>query len=209
MNNFRLLNVRRLLTSLIFFIKPGTFAVTDTKTLPTLKLELGIDSGGETLAKFNSSNGQNYSIDAGKGIAFKLGLSYIAHQTASTNYEFQGLVGYKSSQTPKFANGISTWSHNPVDFLFAAHFPKTKIRLAAGLTRELNNNFKGEGDFQKFTTSFRDSTGMVLAGEYLAFTYPSGQTLAFGGRLTRINYTPKLGGPSANGDAYGLTITFY
>jgi hypothetical protein len=178
------------------------------------KFEGGLEFGGEELLSVRSTTGKVNSVEAGAGISFKAGLAVPLLTQTDSPLELQAMVGYKTTNTPKYTNGSATWSHNPMEVLIFKtlnHSPtakELKLRAGIGVVHHLNNRFEGEGLFAPLSTDFKNATGAVFAADL----NPSGQDLQtwkwrVGMRATMITYhTPT--NQSLSGNSLGVTMTF-
>ncbi len=155
-----------------------------------LGFRVGFAFGGDNLIRARMSNGEERTIDAGKGGVLALG-AMVTPLWASENIGFGGGVeaGWKGVEISA-KNGSISLSRFPLittlHMLLAAS-ERWSVRLAGGLTKDLGVSLSGDGDVSGHA-EFDSSWGGT--GEITVY-YRQTQSFAidFGLRYTSLTYS--------------------
>ena len=173
------------------------------------RIEIGLDSGGEEIARIQSAKGTVSTLEGGRGVLFKAGTQLVLRDTESSQIELRPMLGFKTATTPQYANGRMSWNHVPLELVMSYHIKPKHLRFGMGLTYQIHNRMSGEGVLAQYSTSFRNATGILLNAEHEAFILANGTRMAVGGQITSIQYESTWNDASITGDSMGLTFAFY
>jgi len=169
-----------------------------TATNPRPLIQFGFESGGDELVTIDHDYKGDYTIDAGDGFRFELGM---AIDDPLGMLELQLLAGYKFD-SDSADNGDITWSMIPLSALGFIKIPHWKFGggLTYHVSPELDGNF-GNDDIQY---DFENALGGVMQIQYEPI-----DAFALGLRATFIEYKLKNDNTqTASGNSIGFIGTF-
>jgi Outer membrane protein beta-barrel domain len=175
----------------------GAAAQTQPSTVSPM-LGFGLTFGGDKLATVEFENGDTESIRAGGLVMLYAG----AEWRLSPQVALQGTVGYHVDDTTG-SNGSLRFSRYPVDLL-ALFSVNERVRLGGGVEFANNPKVGSSGVLAGTTGKFKNSTGLVLEGEYL-FTPQVGLKARYASHKFKYDG----GSGSVDGNYFGLLGTWY
>ena len=161
---------------------------------------LNLDGGGEKLATLYFAGGGSASLTAGGKTSLGGGISML---NDSKDFETQVAISWKNNSISA-SNQSLEFTRYPLDILF--FYRGSDFRFGGGLTYHLSPVFSASGSLANGKTTFHDSPGLLLEGDFITSDGTSGLLLV-GLRIFALNYT-KAGSPSINGSGAGLGITY-
>ena len=181
----------------IILILPLLLTLSHTNPRPII--QIGFESGGDELVTIDHDYEGDYTIDAGDGFRFELGM---AIDDPLGKIELQLLAGYKFDRDSA-DNGSISWSMIPLSAIGFVKMPKWKF--GAGVTYHINPELDGSFGNDDIKDEFENALGAVIQVQYEPF-----DIFAIGLRATFIDYELKDDNSiqTANGNAIGLIGTF-
>ena len=188
-------------------VNPGDTAATvendanqDVKPEKPLRFLLGggFTFGGDKLVSATYTDGSSDSISAGGGLHIFGGVDYRLNDTIS----LQSTLGYHFDSTKQASNGSAKFSRIPLELLAYYHF-NDAFRFGGGLRIVSSPKLEGGGIASNINTSFANTVGLVVEGEYLM-----GATFGIKVRHVSESYRPS-GGGTLNGDHFGVLANLY
>ena len=182
----------------------ATFALTasaqgqDTRPVRAL-VGLGLTFGGDKLAAVDFIDGSRESIRSGGLFTLYAGAEF----RVSDVMAIQATFGYHADSTSAASNGSLRFSRYPLDLL-ALYSISDKVRLGGGVEFVNNPKVAGSGDLRNINVGFKNSTGLVLEGEYL-FTPRFGAKA----RVAAHEFESKASGEKVDGNYVGLMLNYY
>jgi Outer membrane protein beta-barrel domain len=176
----------------------GAAAQTQQPSTVRPMLGFGLTFGGDKLATVDFTNGDSESIRAGGLVMFYAG----AEWRVSPQLALQGTVGYHVDDTSG-SNGSLRFSRYPIDLL-ALFSVNERVRLGGGVEFANNPKVGSSGVLAGTTGKFKNSTGLVLEGEYL-FTPQVGLKARYASHEFKFDG----GSDSVDGSYFGLLGTWY
>lgn len=158
-----------------------------------LVVQLGIDVGGDEMAKATFVDGESDSINAGELLHFDIGL-LIPSSPSNPEWESQLTIGWKNDSISA-ENGTLDWSRFPVDFL--QFYVMNDWRFGAGLTWHFNPILEGSGVVSG-EVEFDNALGFLLEADYLIGL---NREMYLGARVTLIEYEVET--ESVQADSFG------
>jgi hypothetical protein len=162
-------------------------------------LGIGLTNGGDTLATIAFTDGSTADLRAGGLVHFYGGVEVrLAPQVT-----MQGTFGYQVDDTGSNSNGALRFSRYPLELL--AHVQVSPYVRIGGGARFVNDaKVSGDGVLSGIEIEYGSTTGAVIEGEYLV-------TPNIGLKLRAVSerYTPRAGGPSADGNHVGFYFNWY
>ena len=163
---------------------------------------IGVTGGGDRLATTRSGTYYRYnddrSVRAGELVQIHAGLEWRVAPAVT----MQATLGYHTDGVDNWRGAID-FDRYPLELL--AHFSfAPQWRAGGGLRYTLNPRLSGEGNERDIDVKFKRSLGPVIEVEYLPLNWLG---IKLRGVIER--YKPKDGGPSANGNHFGLFANFY
>lgn len=182
----------------------ATFALTasaqaqDTRPVRAL-VGLGLTFGGDKLATVGFTDGSSESIRSGGLFTVYGGAEF----RVSPVMAIQATVGYHADSTSAASNGSLRFSRYPVNLL-ALYSLNDRVRLGGGVEFVNSAKVAGSGELGDINVGFKNSTGLVLEGEYLF-------TPRFGGkaRVAAHEFESKATGEKVDGSYVGLMLNYY
>jgi len=164
-------------------------------------VQMGLDFGGDTLAKAKFKGGGTDTIKAGEGLWLTGGIVGIVE-----NFETQFTIGYKFDSSTA-SNGSMDFSRIPVELLWfynkrndEGYFSGT-WRFGGGITYHINPELKGDGAAKKIDAEFDNALGFILEAGVIFQTQDAIKPF-LGLRYTFIDY--EIGKNSADGNCLGF-----
>jgi opacity protein-like surface antigen len=185
-----------LLATALATLALGAAAQPQPPTTVTPLLGMGLTYGGDKLAEVQFTNGDSQSIRAGGLVMLYVG----AEWRISPLMALQGTVGYHVHDSSG-SNGSLRFSRYPVDLL-ALYSLNDRVRLGGGVEFANSPKVGSDGVLAGINGKFKDSTGLVLEGEYL-FSPHVGLKARF------ASHKFKFDGGSVDGNHFGLLGTWY
>ena len=180
---------------LTLLVTLGTFA--QAENLRPL-FQLSYDLGGDDLVTIAHDYERDYTISAGDGLRFEVGM---AIDNPQSNVEIQLLAGYKFD-SDNAGNGDILWSSVPLTALALVEAQSWKF--GGGLTYHINPELHGTFGKDNINYEFENAFGGILQIQY-APVY----NFAIGLRATLIDYTLNSDPTqTASGNSLGLVGTF-
>jgi hypothetical protein len=168
--------------------------LTLSHTTPRPLLQFGFESGVTIDHDFDA----DYTIDAGDGFRFELGM---AIDDPQNEMELQFLAGYKFDSNSA-DNGSISWSMIPISALGFIKIPSWKF--GGGLTYHLNPELDGSFGREDIKDEFKNALGGVIQIQYEPM-----DMFALGLRATFIDYKLKADSTqTASGNSIGFIGTF-
>ncbi|NEW61056.1 DUF481 domain-containing protein [Sulfurovum sp. bin170] len=165
-------------------------------------IQIGFESGGDELITIDHDYESDYTIKAGDGFRFELGM---AIEDPLGVLEVQFLAGYKFD-SDSADNGSITWSMIPLSALGFIKIPGWKF--GGGLTYHINPELDGSFRNYNYDDDIKDEFKSALGG-IMQIQYEPIDAFALGLRATFIDYELKRdNSKTANGNAIGLICTF-
>lgn len=164
-------------------------------------LGLGFGAGGDTIDKFDISDGDSETIKANEGFAVYGGIKY----------EDEDLIAIKTTLGFKFesvaaSNGEASFDRMPLDTLFLLKV--NQHYLGGGLTYHTDVTYKCKLDGFlgcDFAADFEKALGYVIAYEYMATLPEKNMGVLLGARYNKLEYEFKpVGFPDFTIDASGF-----
>jgi hypothetical protein len=159
---------------------------------------MGLTFGGERLATVGFTDGSSETIRSGGLVMLYAG----AEWRASAQFALQGTIGYHVDDTGG-SNGSLRFSRYPLD-LIGLYALNDRVRLGGGIEFANGPKVGSGGVLAGNSLHFKNSTGLVLEGEYL-FTPQLGMKARYAGH----RFEPKSGSGSVDGNYFGLLGTYY
>jgi hypothetical protein len=170
----------------------------DTRPVRAL-VGMGLTFGGDKLATVGFTDGSSESIRSGGLFTLYAGAEF----RASDVLAIQATFGYHADSTSAASNGSLRFSRYPLDLL-ALYSVNDKVRLGGGVEFVNNPKVAGSGDLRNVNVGFKNSTGLVLEGEYL-FTPRFGAKA----RVAAHEFESKATGEKVDGNYFGLMLNYY
>ncbi|SFV53619.1 hypothetical protein MNB_SV-12-1786 [hydrothermal vent metagenome] len=165
---------------------------------PRPLIQIGFESGGDELVTIDHYYESDYTIDAGDGFRFELGM---AIDDPLGELEIQFLAGYKFDSNSA-DNGSISWSMIPLTAIGFVKIPQWKF--GAGLTYHINPELDGSFGNEDIKDEFKNALGGVMQIQYEPV-----DAFALGLRATFIDYKlQRDNSQTANGNSIGLIGTF-
>lgn len=162
-------------------------------------LGAGVTFGGDTLATVTFSDGRSEDIRGGGLVHLYAGGDFRVSEALS----LQATIGYHVDDTSAASNGSVRFTRVPVDLLALYHV-NDKFRVGGGVQLVNGPELKGSGVASNINLEFKNTTGVIVEGEYL-FSPHMGAKLRYVGE----RFEPKSGGSKAQGDHLGLMFSYY
>jgi hypothetical protein len=171
-------------------------------------VKLGLDFGGDRMAKGYFTNGDSSEINANDGLLLAGGVSIT---NDARNFALDATLGWKSASIDA-SNQDYEFTRYPLDVLAFYNVPlgkknKFNLRIGGGLTYVMNPKFSASGSFDNFAANFENATGGVgQVDTVIKFNRRLG--INAGLRLTNVEYRVKGVTGSLNGNGAGLFVAF-
>jgi len=160
-------------------------------------IQVSYHLGGDELITIDHDYKADYTIDAGDGFNFELGM---AIEDPQGGVEIQLLAGYKFD-SDSADNGDMTWDMFPLSALGFIKIPYWKF--GGGLTYHLNPKLRGGFGKDNINDRFKDALGAIAQIQYEPI-----DSVAIGLRATFIEYKlERDSSQTANGNSVGLVCT--
>jgi hypothetical protein len=170
----------------------------DTRPVRPL-VGIGLTFGGDKLASVDFTDGSSESIRSGGLFTLYAGAEF----RVSDVMAIQATLGYHADSTSAASNGSLRFSRYPLDLL-ALYRVNDRVRLGGGVEFVNSPKVAGSGDLGNINVGFKNSTGLVLEGEYL-FTPKFGMKA----RVAAHEFESKATGAKVDGDYFGLMLNYY
>ncbi len=167
---------------------------------------VGGNYGGDTLVSGNYSNGDSYSIKAGKGLMVAGGLTYAVNPAV----DVQGTIGYERDST-NATNGQIKFTRTPMEVLGFYNFNDGYFRLGMGLRHVSGAHLSSSGVAANVGSADYDaSTGTVLEAQFLG-KKSTGQKVRLGlyVRYVAEKFTSQSSHKTVSGNHMGLGLAAY
>jgi hypothetical protein len=166
-------------------------------TNPRPIIQIGFESGGDELVTIDHDYESDYTIDAGDGFRFELGM---AIDDPLGKIELQLLAGYKFD-SDSADNGSISWNMIPLSAIGFIKLPQWKF--GGGVTYHINPELDGS-----FDRDIKDEFDNAL-GAIIQIQYEPVDAFAIGLRGTFIDYEIQKNNTiqTANGNSIGLIAT--
>jgi len=172
--------------------------ITLATATPRPLIQFGFESGGDELVTIDHDYEGDYTIDAGDGFRFELGM---AIDDPLGVLELQFLAGYKFD-SDSADNGSITWSMIPLSAIGFIKIPQWKFGV--GLTYHLNPELDGNFGNDDIQDDFENALGGLVQIQYEPI-----DAFALGIRATFIDYELQSDNTQkANGNSIGFIGTF-
>lgn len=170
----------------------------DTRPVRPL-VGMGLTFGGDKLASVSFTDGSTESIRSGGLFTIYAGAEF----RASDVLAIQATLGYHTDSTSAASNGSLRFARYPLDLL-ALYSVNDKVRLGGGVEFVNSPKVAGRGDLGDINVGFKNSTGLVLEGEYL-FSPRFGAKA----RVAAHEFESKATGAKVDGNYVGLMLNYY
>lgn len=161
----------------------------------TWVIEVGGDHGTKDLYTLVFTN-ETMKVGANTGLFAQFGASFLP--LADGRFRTQATIGVKWTGQ-EASNGSVDYAAWPLEVIETVEIPP--LRLGAGLYALLSPTLKGKGFFEPLTTTFEDSYGWTVRGEYRWFGF-----VGIGLRYVSNRLVAK-GGGSIPAPAFGFVLT--
>lgn len=166
---------------------------------------MGFDGGGDSLHTENDQS--DFDINAGTGLFLSAGTLIRVSDTAPHAFEAQLTVSYKFTWDADDKLGDVNWSHIPIEFMYFYRNKRNSFRFGYGASYYMSSRLEGEGGKSNINKKYENKLGYVLAIEKVLPNQNSKGLVSFGIRYSMRDFTPVDGGPTVNGNAFGLYMT--
>ncbi len=193
--------MNRLLTLCLLLFATALLVQAETAENRPLRpfIGLGLTFGGETIATVHYTDGSSSDLSSGGLFAGQVGLDY---RSPDAPVSVRVSVGYQGDTTDDASNGSLSFDRIPVDVLGFYHLNK-QWRVGGGLQYVIDPEVKGEGVASPLSTTFDNTLGVVVEGEYLLDPH-------IGLALRGVGEQFKApGGASINGSHVGAFVNYY
>jgi len=157
---------------------------------------VGYEFGGDKILDVQYSDGSSSTINAGDGIVFAGGASYVV----SPEVTVQTTLGWKYQTIQQATNGGADFTRFPLDVI--AQYSQSNLRLGAGITYHLSPSLSTSGAASTYSPSrsFDDAMGTVFQ-----FDYTTESGFIWGLRYTDLTYKDKYS--EVDGGSFGVHMT--